>query len=68
MADVADYRKAQNAVDEAWVDRGRWARMSLHNTMRCGFFSSDRSIREYAERIWKVEPVRVQASAEAPAP
>jgi starch phosphorylase len=68
MADVADYRRAQNAVDEAWVDRGRWARMSLHNTMRCGFFSSDRSIREYAERIWKVAPVRVQASAEAPAP
>jgi starch phosphorylase len=68
MADVADYRRAQNAVDEAWLDRGRWARMSLHNTMRCGFFSSDRSIRDYAERIWKVPPVRVQTSAGAPAP
>ena len=68
MADVADYRRAQNAVDEAWLDRGRWARMSLHNTMRCGFFSSDRSIADYAERIWKVGRVPVQASAGAPAP
>jgi starch phosphorylase len=68
MADVADYRRAQNAVDEAWLDRGRWARMSLHNTMRCGFFSSDRSIADYAERIWKVGRVPVQTSAGAPAP
>jgi starch phosphorylase len=33
--------------------------MSVANTMGCGFFSSDRSIREYAERIWKVEPLPV---------
>ena len=68
MADVSDYRRAQNEVDEAWINRSRWARMSLHNTMKCGFFSSDRSIADYAERIWKVAPVRVQASADAPVP
>jgi len=64
MADIADYRRAQDAVDQAWCDPHRWARMSLRNTLHCGFFSSDRAIREYAESIWKVQPVAV--SAEVP--
>ena len=59
MADIADYRRAQDAVDQAWCDPQRWARMSLQNTLNCGFFSSDRAIREYAEAIWKVQPVTV---------
>jgi len=59
MADIGDYRRAHNAVDDAWQDQTRWAQMSLANTMRCGFFSSDRSIHDYAERIWKVSPVSV---------
>jgi starch phosphorylase len=61
MADIGDYRRAQNDVDAAWRDPGRWNAMSLLNTARCGFFSSDRSIREYAERIWKVTPVPVRS-------
>ena len=61
MADIADYRRAQDAVDQAWCDPQRWARMSLRNTLNCGFFSSDRAIREYAEAIWKVQPVPVDA-------
>jgi starch phosphorylase len=61
MADLSDYRRAQNEVDGAWKDPSRWSTMSLLNTARCGFFSSDRSIREYAERIWKVTPVPIQA-------
>jgi glycogen phosphorylase len=60
MADFGDYRRAQDAVDQAWMDRSSWMRMSLANTIGCGFFSSDRSIQEYAERIWKVQPVAVQ--------
>jgi starch phosphorylase len=61
MADLSDYRRAQNEVDGAWKDPTRWSTMSLLNTARCGFFSSDRSIREYAERIWKVTPVPIQS-------
>ncbi len=63
MADIGDYRRAQNEVDEAWSQpdpaKNRWTTMSVLNTARCGYFSSDRSIREYADRIWKVKPVPV---------
>ncbi|MCT0198890.1 glycogen/starch/alpha-glucan phosphorylase [Synechococcus sp. CS-1325] len=61
MADIGDYRRAQSAVDEAWQNSASWSRMSLLNCARCGFFSSDRSIAEYAERIWKVKPVPINA-------
>jgi starch phosphorylase len=55
LADFADYLRAQGEVDRAWADRRRWNQMSLLNTARTGFFSSDRSIKEYAERIWRAE-------------
>ncbi|MCX5950865.1 MAG: glycogen/starch/alpha-glucan phosphorylase [Cyanobacteria bacterium] len=61
MADIGDYRRAQNEVDGVWPDQQRWSTMSVLNTARCGFFSSDRSIREYAARIWNVEPVPVMS-------
>ncbi len=66
MADLGAYRQAQDQVDAAWLDRPRWARMSVANTAACGFFSSDRAIREYAERIWRVEPVPVRAEVPLP--
>ncbi|MEB3234129.1 MAG: glycogen/starch/alpha-glucan phosphorylase [Cyanobacteriota bacterium] len=56
MADAEAYSRAQNAVDQAWLDGPSWLRSSVCNTMRCGFFSSDRAIRDYAERIWKLTP------------
>jgi starch phosphorylase len=61
MADIGDYRRAQNEVDGVWPDQQRWSTMSVLNTARCGFFSSDRSIREYASRIWNVQPVPVMS-------
>jgi starch phosphorylase len=61
MADIGDYRRAQNEADASWRDPVRWSTMSLLNTARTGFFSSDRSIQEYAERIWKVAPVPVRS-------
>ena len=55
LADFADYLRVQQQVSAAWADRRNWNRLSLLNSARTGFFSSDRSIREYAERIWKAE-------------
>jgi starch phosphorylase len=59
LADYRAYVDCQDAVAQVWLDPERWARMSILNTARCGFFSSDRTVREYCERIWKVDPVRV---------
>ena len=51
-ADFSDYCDAQDRVNNAWKDWENWQRMSLINVSRSGFFSSDRSIREYCETIW----------------
>ena len=54
FADFSDYLDAQDRVSSAWRDKSNWNRMSLLNISRSGFFSSDRSIREYCETIWKI--------------
>ena len=51
-ADFSDYLDAQDRVSAAWKDWKSWQRMSLLNTARSGFFSSDRSIRDYSHNIW----------------
>lgn len=58
LADFDTYCAAQDRLDKAFSDRERWGRMSLMNTAGAGFFSSDRSIKEYANRIWHIKPVR----------
>jgi starch phosphorylase len=67
LADFADYLAAQERVAKAWKNPGEWLRMSVLNTARSGFFSSDRSIRDYAERIWQVEPRPLVMGCELPA-
>ena len=64
MADYADYLRAQEAVSRAWSDRMHWNRMSLLNTARTGFFSSDRSIGEYCKNIWAVDPLNVEITCD----
>jgi starch phosphorylase len=57
LADYAPYIDAQRRVDARHLDREAWTRSAVLNVAAMGAFSSDRSIREYAERIWRVRPV-----------
>ncbi len=53
-ADFDSYLEAQAAVDEAWTTPRRWWRMAVTNTAQVGWFSSDRTIAEYADEIWRL--------------
>ena len=52
FADFSDYLDAQDRVSRAWTNRDAWNRMSLLNIAKSGFFSSDRSIKDYCTKIW----------------
>ena len=60
LADFQPYVDCQEQVNAAYQDQANWTRMSILNAARCGKFSSDRSIQEYCEDIWKVEPVPIK--------
>jgi starch phosphorylase len=53
-ADFDAYAAAQRRVDDLWRDSADWNRRAIHNTARMGWFSSDRTIRQYANEIWDV--------------
>jgi starch phosphorylase len=57
LADFRSYVDCQDTVNQAFQDQKRWIRMSILNTAHSGKFSSDRSVREYAEDIWSTKPV-----------
>ncbi|MEA3276766.1 MAG: glycogen/starch/alpha-glucan phosphorylase [Pseudomonadota bacterium] len=59
-ADFWSYREAQERAADAYRDRQRWARMSILNTAYSGRFSSDRTIAEYNQGIWKLPQVQPQ--------
>jgi starch phosphorylase len=62
LADYQSYIDCQNAVSVLWADAGAWTRKAILNVARMGKFSSDRSIREYCERVWKVTPLPVNVT------
>jgi starch phosphorylase len=53
-ADFDAYCRAQRDIDAIWRDTPRWLTMAVRNSARMGWFSSDRTIRQYAEDVWKV--------------
>jgi len=63
LADFQSYVDCQGQVSEAYRDFENWSRMSILNSARSGKFSSDRTIRDYCNEIWKVDPMRVSLSS-----
>ena len=57
LADFAAYAKAQDQVDALYAREDDWSRKAVINCLNMGYFSSDRSVRDYADRIWAVKPV-----------
>jgi starch phosphorylase len=60
LADYASYIHIQEQAARTYRDADAWTRMSILNTARCGFFSSDRAMGQYCEEIWGVQPVKVR--------
>jgi starch phosphorylase len=65
LADYDAYKAAQEAISQRYADPKAWWRSAILNVARCGFFSSDRTIREYAKDIWGLQSL---ANFSTPAP
>ena len=58
LKDFASYAKVQEQIGETFTDKSRWQKMSLANIAHAGYFSSDRTIREYADDIWGIKSLK----------
>lgn len=59
LADFDAYIRAQEQIEELYLDRHQWAKMCLVNIAKSGYFSSDRTIEQYVKDIWKVKKLKV---------
>jgi len=57
LKDFGSYSMAQRRIDADYADRDKWNRMAVINTAMSGVFSTDRTIREYNDTIWHLEPL-----------
>ena len=62
LKDFRSYAEAQKRVEEAYRDQDRWSKMALIQTASCGKFTSDRTIQEYVDDIWKLDKVTVEVT------
>ena len=60
FADFRSYVETQKTVDEKYKQRDQWIESTIQNIVNMGFFSSDRTIKEYAERIWKISSIQAK--------
>jgi starch phosphorylase len=64
LADFAAYQACQQRVSSLFKDADSWSHMSILNTARMGWFSSDRAVQEYCDDIWKVSPVSISLNGD----
>jgi starch phosphorylase len=58
LADFNSYLAISDRADEIYRDPAEWNRRAILNTARMGYFSSDRTIHEYAKKVWNLKPIR----------
>lgn len=59
LKDLDSYIKAQEKINELYKDQKKWLHMSIVNTAKSGFFTTDRTMRQYNNDIWHVDPIKV---------
>ena len=59
LKDFASYVEAQEKINELYKDQKKWLHMSIVNTAKSGFFTTDRTMREYNQDIWHVKPIEL---------
>ncbi len=62
LADYASYIECQELVNQTYLDQDKWTKMAIHNVANMGKFSSDRTIKQYADEIWDAKSVTVDMS------
>ena len=58
LADFDFYQEARKQIYSDYADRTKWNKKALANIASSGFFAADRSIRDYADNIWNIKPVK----------